>query len=251
MICNKLLNLALPRMEDLKVEDLRVGLGYIAVKNSAGGVGLAYVLRERIANGCSHLGNAGEFIGMNLSDTAKMFMDHHNVLKAAIGLASINSVAPVEEEDLKTGDILEQLEIKKGDWVGMVGHFAPLVSQIKKITPHLFIIEDKMEYRKNGTYQIFNEILNQCQVIIITATSLINKTFEDILNNTPNARKRAILGPSAPLYREFFQDLGIQVVSGMVVRDKDKVIDIVSQGGGTYSFKKHSEKVNIVFNGKQ
>ena len=250
MICCKLLELAEERMKGLKVEDLRVGLGYTAVKNSEGGIGLAYVLRDRLGNNCSHLDEAGEYIGKDLSETAKMFMDHNNVLKASIGLASINSVVQREQEDFVDGDIMDLLEIKKGDWVGMVGRFAPLIKMIKQRTPHLFVIEDKPQYHKNGQYKIFDEIMNKCDVMIITATTLINKTFEDILSKTPNARKRALLGPSAPMFREFYKGLGVDIVSGMIPQDTHKVIDIVSQGGGTRYFKKYSRKVNFLINRK-
>lgn len=248
MICKKLLDISSQQMEGLKVEDLRVGLGYTAVKNSAGGTGLAYVLRDRLIQGCSQLDHAGEYIGKDLSDIANMFMDHHNPLKASLGLAAINSVSPRGDESFSSGDILDVLEIKKGDWVGMVGHFAPLVNQIHKVTPHLFVIEDKPEYRKNGQFRVFNEILSNCDVMIITATTLINKSLEDIIKKTKKARRRAILGPSAPLFKDFYKDLGIDVVSGMIVEDADRVLNIISQGGGTRHFKKYSRKVNLLLN---
>jgi len=251
MICKKLLDVSSARMKGLKVEDLRVGLGYTAVRNSAGGVGLAYVLRERLPEGCTHLDKAGEYIGLDLQEMAKMFMNHHNPLKASIGLAAINSVAPVENTEFHEGDVLDYLDIKKDDWVGMVGHFAPLVRRIKQTTPHLFVIEDKHEYRRNGTFRIFDEIMGNCNIMIITATTLINKTFEDILEKTKKAKKRVLLGPSAPLFREFYEGMGIDLVSGMVVEDADRVLKIVSQGGGTRFFKKYSKKVNLFYNGNK
>ena len=251
MICRKLLDISLQQMEGLKIEDLRIGLGYTAVKNSAGGVGLAYVLRDRLVGGCSQLENAGDYIGKDLSGIAQMFMDHNNTLKASMGLAAINSVSPREDNSFSSGDIMDVLEIKKGDWVGMIGHFAPLVHAIHKKTPHLFVIEDKPEYRKNGQFRIFDEIMSNCDIMIITATTLINKTFEDIIIKTKKARRRALLGPSAPLFKDFYTDLGIDIVSGMIVEDTDKVINIVSQGGGTKFFKKYSRKVNMVMNGNE
>lgn len=251
MICRKLLDISLQQMEGLKVEDLRVGLGYTAVRNSAGGIGLAYVLRDRLTGGCSHLDNAGEYTGKNLSDIANMFMDHNNPLKASLGLAAINSVSPTADSSFSSGDILDVLEIRKGDWVGMIGNFAPLVHQIRKKTPHLFVIEDKPEYRKNGQFRIFDEIMSNCDVMIITATTLINKTLEDIIMKTKKARSRALLGPSAPLFKDFYKDLGIDIISGMIVEDPDMVMNIVSQGGGTRFFKKYSRKVNMVMNGNE
>ncbi len=246
MVCQKLLKEALPRMDGLKIEDVRIGLGYTALKNSAGGVGLAYTLKSRLHPHCTTLEMAGELKGRDLKEIAYLFLDERNVLKTALGLAAINSVAETDSDSLLTGDTINHLDIQKEDWVGMIGHFAPLEKRIKKITPHLFIIEDKVEYRRNGMYKIFDEILNSCDVVIITATTLINKTFEDIIKKTPKARKRVLLGPSTPLYAKAFQDSGIDILSGMVVEDKDKVLDIVSQGGGTMIFKNYCKKVNLL-----
>lgn len=246
MICKKLLDLALPLMEGLTIQELRVGLGYVVVKNSDGGVGTAYVLRDRLPEGCSLVGEAGTFNGKDLSAAAQMFLNNENVLKASIGLACINSAARFNEEDIYEGDVIEYLDLKKDSWVGMIGNFKPMIKGIKKKTPHLFIIEDKPEYRTNGAYKIFDEILSSCDVLIITATTLINKTFTDTLTKTCGVKKKIVLGPSTPLFKEFYKGLGINFASGIQVKDPDKVMDIISQGGGTCSFKDYIRKVNLI-----
>lgn len=246
MIEDKLLEVAIPRMKNLKVDDVRIGLGYTAVLNSAGGLGLAYTLRERVPLGhCTSVKMAGQLVGIDLEQAALMFTDSRNVLNAAIGLAAINSVADTDNPGFIKGDLMDILDIQKGEWVGMVGYFAPLVKKIKKKTRHLFIIEDKVEYRRKGTYKIFDEIMSNCQVMIITATTLINKTLNEILENTANARIRALLGPSTPLYQAPFRGNGIDFISGMVVNKPQQVLEIVSQGGGTGVFKKYCAKVNL------
>lgn len=245
MICKKLINLATSRMQDMKVKDMRVGLGYVAVMNSAGKVGLAYVLRDRLPHGCSLLENAGNFVGMDLAYIAHMFLDHHNPLKAALGLAAINSVSPMEQNGYIEGEILDLLEIKQQDRVGMIGKFAPVLKKIKEITPNVFVIEENPEYRQNGTNMVFDEIIANCDVMIITATTLINKTFEEIIEKTRNARKKVILGPSTPLFPEFYEGLGIDFASGVIVKDGDRTLQIVGQGGGTRNFKDYVKKVNI------
>lgn len=45
------------------------------------------------------------------------------------------------------------------------------------------------------------EMLPQCQVVILSATTLLNRTVDDLLDLCRNARELAILGPSTPLLR--------------------------------------------------
>jgi uncharacterized protein (DUF4213/DUF364 family) len=44
MICKRILDHSFRFMENLVVTDVRMGLGYIAVENSGGGLGLAYTI---------------------------------------------------------------------------------------------------------------------------------------------------------------------------------------------------------------
>ncbi|MFP4498009.1 MAG: Rossmann-like domain-containing protein [Vulcanimicrobiota bacterium] len=244
----KLMEIALTRMEGLTVEDIRLGLGYTAVKNSAGGTGLAYTLRGRLPSHCGLNPLAGSMIGMGLEEAARKFIDPRNVINASIGLAAVNSVLNNDVTGYSTGDITNILDVKNTDWVGMVGHFKPVENQLKKVTPHVFVVDDKQAYLEEEKYNSFYEILSKCQIIIITATTLINKTLNDILGHTGKARKKALLGPSTPLNPTVFKNTGIDILSGMIVENSDKVLEIVSQGGGTMLFKKHCQKINININ---
>ena len=69
-----------------------------------------------------------------------------------------------------------------------------------------------------------------------------------VLEKSGKARKRILLGPSTPLYGDVFAG-SVDMLSGMVPEDKEGVIEIVGQGGGTLHFKKHSRKVNVILNG--
>ena len=248
MIYNKLLETAVPLMKGLTLKDVRVGIGYTVVENSAGGLGLAYTLRENLGCGCSQFSGAGTLIGRELSEVAALFGNRDNVLKSGIGLAAINSVSPGGNGSTAEGDVTKVMDIRPGEWVGMIGHFAPLEREIRKITPHLFIIDNGKGYLHNTEFRVIQEILAGCKVVIISATTLINKSLEDVLDACENARTRILLGPSTPLYPEVFKGK-VQVLAGMIPKNRTQVMEIVSQGGGTLHFKKHSRKVNIVLNG--
>jgi uncharacterized protein (DUF4213/DUF364 family) len=73
------------------------------------------------------------------------------------------------------------------------------------------------------------EVIPNADVLALTATSLINHTFEELMAlRNPDARV-VMLGPSTPLSPVLF-DHGVQLLSGSVVEEIDTVLQAVSQG---------------------
>jgi uncharacterized protein len=244
MIYRKLLKKSVELMDDIIVTDVRMGLGYTAVENSAGGLGLAYTFRDRLPSTCSIFRDAGNLIGKKLRETAELFLDN-NLLDSSVGLASINSVTSVSGSEILSGDVLEALEIEKNEAALMIGHFAPVEKQLRSITSNLFVHDDKFDSDNEST-DLFVHHAKDSRVVLITSTTLINKTLDDIITKTPNARMRVLLGPSTPMFPGIFMGEGIALLSGMLFKDRKMVKEIVSQGGGTMHFKNYSQKVNLV-----
>ena len=71
-----------------------------------------------------------------------------NVLKAAVGIATINALSAILLEDdhcpykpSAYGNALDLVKISKEDTVVMVGAFPPFIKRIQEITKKLFVIE--------------------------------------------------------------------------------------------------------------
>jgi uncharacterized protein (DUF4213/DUF364 family) len=130
--------------------------------------------------------------------------------------------------------------------VAMVGLFTPMVPKIEATGVKLSVIERNpirmavLDKKETG------RILNECTVAIITATTLLNDTLEEILNSLGNPRHVAILGPSTPLCPEIFQGTSVSHLGGSVIRDARKVMQIVSEGGGTPAMRPYLQFVNIL-----
>jgi len=85
--------------------------------------------------------------------------------------------------------------------------------------------------------------LPNCDVIVITATSIINHTIDKILPYCDNAKEICLVGPSTPLCPELMKRYKITLLAGSVVKNPDMVLQILSQGGGTMSFKPYADQV--------
>lgn len=68
-------------------------------------------------------------------------------------------------------------------------------------------------------------LLNRSDVVIITASSLVNRTFDDLLRYASHARAVGLYGPSASIIPEVFFKNGIDFVMSHHVIDPQKFIE--------------------------
>lgn len=229
------------------VTDVRIGLGYTAVKLSSGKCGVACVLRHRLdSGGCSLLSQAGTLSEQDVSQLIPLARSS-NILETSVGLAAINALAEQGEENLSQQDLIDLLQITEQDRVGMIGWIEPLVRKIRQRTDTLFVFDEaKSEMEGLAETHEIPAILPQCDVVLLSATTLVNKTFDALMEISSQAREICLLGPSTPLFPEFFKTRGITVLAGRQIVEADKLLQIVSEAGGTRSFGKVTKKVNIV-----
>jgi uncharacterized protein (DUF4213/DUF364 family) len=241
MISEELIKETGADLEGKQIADLRIGLGYTVVRLDSGETGLAGTLRYDLPRGCSLLDRAGDFEGTRAKEAAEL-LTRPDPLLAAIGLATINAVLNRDQES-NTDSPLEALSITAGDSVGMVGNFAPLMDPIKQRTEELYVFERE----PSSGEEIYpdwavNSLLPECDVAIISSTTLMNGTLEHLFELSPE--RTALLGPSTPM-TELLEDYGVSHLFGSVVRKPEAIIEIVSQAGGTRNFGEAVEKINL------
>ena len=83
---------------------------------------------------------------------------------------------------------------------------------------------------------------------IITATTLLNNTFEEIINLLGTPRAVAIMGPSTPLLPRIFDQTSVTHLGGAIVADSARVMQIISESGGTPALRPYLRFVNMIKN---
>jgi uncharacterized protein (DUF4213/DUF364 family) len=246
-ITQRLHEYMLERMTGITVREVRIGVGYVAVALNRRGTGLAAVLRQEIGFHCGVVGKAGTLAGMPAYDLLNYLIDGRNPLERALGLATANAIlsaeAPREESDA-----LALMNLSSKDHVVMIGLFRPLIPRIEQSGAKLTVLEkqknnalpDVLSFKNRG------DILRKCTVAIITATSILNNTLERILNDLGNPRWVSIIGPSTPVCRDIFVGTPVTHLGGSVVLDRQKVMQIVSEGGGTPLLRPYLRFVNLL-----
>jgi len=229
---------------DSTVQACLAGLHWFAVRSE--GMGLAMTPRE----GTTCLPRAGEIAGMRTRELAA-WVKSWNLHEAAFGLAAINSAlnGPISIErsaGLCSGQPPDEdvftnlLNVLRGKKVAVVGHFRNL-ERVQAVC-ELSILE-RIPQPDDFPDPACEWILPEQDFVVITATTLINKTLPRLLKLSRNARV-ILAGPSTPLTAKLFE-FGIDMLGGLVVEDETTVWTAIQEGGQHRIFHRGSCKVNL------
>ena len=244
MIVDELLEAISEKVQNHVISDVRVGLGYTAVRLDNGACGVAFTFREEAGSSCSVLQQAGTLVG-RLASEGVGFARALDAVTAAVGVATLNALVepPPTAEEV---DIRDVIQVRPDDVVGMVGYFGPLMGMLRasNITLHVFERRprDEPEMRPDWAAPV---VLPECDVAILSATTIINRTTDGLLERATKAREVVLLGPSAPLLPDVFRGHGVTLLSGIRVIDGEQMLRIVSEGGGTRRFGRSVQKLCV------
>ena len=226
------------------VSDVRLGLGYSAVQLDDLSTGTAYTFRDNLPGGCSVFTGKRPLAGSCAQDLLEL-ASSSNFLESAVGLAAANALGNKAGQDSIEGDILDQLSVIPGEKVGMIGYFSPLIKGLEERGARLMIFDEHPRPGIIGGGSDAVKKLPECQVALITSTTLINHTMEQLLEAASSCREVALLGPSTPLCPEIFEGTPVTLLSGILVERPSDLLRVVSEGGGTRMFKGLVKKVNL------
>ena len=250
-------------------KEVRIGVFYTGVVLSTGHAGMSYTpvqeIPEAVCCPRSHakMPQAGHLLNFSVYDLMEYALDD-NVLKAAVGIATINALSAILFEDdhcpykpSAFGNALDLIQMTGEDTVVMVGAFPPFIKRIQEITKKLFVIEknprtvgkgDSVEIEPEARLQ---ELIPQGNILIITGVTLVNHTLEPILKLARNARDVVIVGPTASVYPEPLFKRGVTVLGGVRVTDAAKMIHLIGEAGSGYDFFEQCAEKIVIRNNKK
>ncbi len=219
------------------IKELRFGLGYSCVELDNGQMGIAWTPTND-SGSCTHVEKAGGIAGSHAEEILS-WLEVEQPLKRTAGLAVFNALNADKPFTGNDAEAISLLNIQQNEHVVMVGYFAPVVPTIKATGCRFEVVELNPEKPDVITPEQGETALAQCDVAIITSTSIINGTCNQLLQALKRNRAAAMLGPSTPMCPEAFAGTRITQLSGSYVVNGDKIKQIISEGGGTRLLKKH------------
>ncbi len=242
LLNQKLYNLFASRAREVNIDILCLGLGYTAVTLSDGGIGLSYTHFED-KKSCMLLNKHIDYEGQPAVKLLEKIKSDHPV-ERSMALALVNALNYEEAlkypEDKKNEMMFDKFKIGEGTRIAMVGFIGPLVELLKQKKALVEVLDRSRNMgQKEGFYA---KLGSWADVLILTSTSILNNTTEEVLQNVSQKVKTVMLGPSTPMVVAAFQHLPVHMLAGTVPIDKENVLKAIRHGMGTPVLQKFSRK---------
>jgi uncharacterized protein len=175
------------------------------------------------------------FTDMTALELAQFSLSH-DLTKASLGIAAINSLVDVDVEKCADLDGLQLVyDLGKGRNISIIGHF-PFLEKLSEVAKNLWIIE-KHPRPGDITEEAGKEYLPKSDIVVISGTTLINHTLQGILDLCNDKSVRMLLGPSTVMTPALLEH-GIDILSGSTVTDKETALKSISEGANFIRLKK-------------
>lgn len=196
----------------LELEDGSLGLSYVLLDDALGdlvrtrpGIGLEGADALEVAEGWAHGAGAARTLGFAAVNALTRHLYDRAGYVPPAATDSIAGLAP-----------------QRGEHVGMVGYFPPLVKQVIAHGARLTVLELRPELagpRDGFRITLDARELQGCDKVLSTSTVLLNDTLDEVLAHCAGARAFAMIGPGAsclpdPLFRR-----GVTLLGGTWIED--------------------------------
>ena len=210
---------------------------FCALELEHGAIGFSYVRLGEVEVLLRARHGPGALKGVEAAALARGYAGTDPAAKA-IGFAAINALsqqlfARARWTPPAAGDSLGAIAPERGEHIGMIGLFPPLLPSIEAAQARLTVLELKPELageRKNFRVTLDPAELASCEKVVSTCTVMLNDTIDVVLAACRNARRFAIIGPSAGCVPDPLFALGVDTLGGRRVLDAQGFLDAFRQG---------------------
>ena len=237
------------------IERAVVGLFFTAVKLSTGHVGACATPIKAIPDAvcCPSSAHAMPFPGKMRGSRAAGFLDEirqQDAIRRAVGIASMNALAalcwerrPHPDVDLEVGvDAFDAAGIRPGQIVVVVGAFVPFLRELKKRGQPYLVLEQDPATLKADELPFYRHaaqapaVVPQADVLLVTGTTLLNDTLDEILAAMRPDACKVVVGPTVGLVPDAYLRRGCGVLGTIRVTRSDEFLDVLAEGGSGYHF---------------
>jgi uncharacterized protein len=242
-------------LDEIAVERAVLGLFFTGVKLSTGHAGACATPIKSIPEAVCCPSSAmampfpGKLQGRPARDLMREAFSGHGI-RRAVGIATLNALAercwevrPHPLVELRRGvDAFDANDFGAGEQTLVVGAFVPFLKELKRrCLPYLVLEQDPATLKAEELpffrpADMAREIVPQADVLLITGTTLLNDTLEDLLAwARPDARV-TMVGPTVGLFPDAFLRRGADILGSVRITDPDAFLDLLAEGGSGYHF---------------
>jgi len=250
-------------LSDMRVEGLVVGVFFTGIKLTGKFFGMARTPIEELPEAVccpgsvARMPRAGELRKEKVTDLM-LWASDRNVLKAAVGVATLNALSRCLWEKkgfpgcqmIESKDAFDLLNFSSAKRVALVGAFGPYIRRLARMNVELSVLENNPRSLADEAVRYFcpaeqaSIVLPRSDVVILTGSTLVNQTIDELLSLVPRNGQVAVVGPTASLHPQPFFRRGVSVMGGVKVTEADNALRALAEAGsGRHIEGKFGEKV--------
>jgi uncharacterized protein (DUF4213/DUF364 family) len=242
-------------LDEITIERAVVGLFFTGVKLNNGTAGTSATPIKSIPEAVCCPSSAmampfpGKLRGRRAVDLAHEALSGHGI-RRAVGIATVNALAdccwqrrPHPDIELRHGvDAFDATDIRHGDKVVVVGAFVPFLKELKRRGQAFRVLEQDPATLKADELPFFRpaeqaaEILPDADVVLITGSTLVNNTLENLLALARPDARVTVVGPTVGMLPDAFLARGADVLGCVRITEPDAFLDLLAEGGSGYHF---------------
>jgi uncharacterized protein len=255
-----------PELDRIIVDRVVVGIFFTGVKLSNGMAGACATPIETVRETfCCASAVAGGHSPGNLRGAPAFALAGEalgpNGLGRGLGIAALNALADMcwrrrlhPDAELRTGvDAFDATEIRPADKVVLVGAFVPFLRALKQRRQPFIVLEQNPATLKADEMPFFRPtdeartVIPAADVVLITGSTLVNDTLEDLLALRKPGARVTVVGPTVGLLPDAFLRRGADILGSVRITEPDAFLDVLAEGGGAPDFLGRSaQKVVLV-----
>ena len=171
-------------------------------------------------------------------------------IRRAVGVATMNALAELcwqrrtpAAVELRSGVYAyDAADIRPGEHVVVVGAFVPFLKALKRSGQRFTVLEMDPATLKPDELPFFRPadeaalVMPSADVVLITGTTLLNDTLENLLALCRPDARVVVVGPTVGLLPDAFLRRGVDVLGGVRITAPDAFLDVLAEGGSGYHF---------------
>lgn len=242
-------------LDHITIERTVIGLFFTGVKLSTGHAGACATPIKTIPEAVCCPSSAmampfpGKMAGKPARDVVKEAFSSHGI-RRAVGIAAVNALAelawsrrPHPLAELRVGvDAFDANIFSPSDLTVVVGAFVPFLKALKRRNQPYLVLEkdpatlkaDEMPFYRAA--ELAPEVVPQADVLLITGTTLLNDTMENLLAMAKPSARITLVGPTVGMLPDAFFARGADILGGVQITDADAFLDLLAEGGSGYHF---------------
>ena len=237
----------LPRIRALHLpplQDLDNNRGeFCALELEDGSIGQSYVLFD---DSLQHLRADAGRLGLQGADAlalAQRYVSDSGPWQT-LGFAAANALTRCLMDRAgfrpdNSRDSIGQMQPQRGEHIGMIGFFKPLLGTILQSGARLTVLElDPALVNNTAQYRVTLDPaeLAGCSKVVSTSTLLLNNTLDRMLASCSSAQWFAMVGPSAGCLPDALFARGVTLQGGSWISDGAGFVDALRAGSSRSSF---------------